>query len=172
MNTKMVTIPFDLSLAKKISSGECTGNIITEKGELVRIVCWDAKGSTLDVDWPLVALIETNDDMEMLMRYPINGRYNTTYGLNLKQDLFLRVPEELLKKTKIEEDSKPQNNLFNPFDKVLVRQSQADYWECAFFSNYTGEKHQYRCQGMNYMYCIPYNEETAHLIDTTDNWDE
>lgn len=98
MNTKMVTIPFDLNLAKKISSGECTGNIITEKGELVRIVCWNAKGSTLDVDWPLVALIETNDDMEMLMRYPINGRYNTTYGLNLKQDLFLRVPEELLKK--------------------------------------------------------------------------
>ena len=172
MNTKMVTIPFDLNLAKKISSGERKGNIITEKGELVRIVCWDAKGSTLDVDWPLVALIETNDDLEMLVRYPINGRYNTIYGLNLKQDLFLRVPEELLKKTKIEEDSKRQNNLFNHFDKVLVRQSQADYWVCAFFSNFTGEKHKYRCQGMNYMYCIPYNEETKHLVGTNEQWEK
>lgn len=59
---------------------------------------------------------------------------------------------------------------FKPFDKVLVRQSETCKWEASFFSNITEEVHKYRCCGMNYMFCIPYDENTAHLIGTTDNW--
>ena len=61
---------------------------------------------------------------------------------------------------------------FKPFDKVLVRQSETCKWEASFFSNITDEVHKYRCCGMNYMFCIPYDEQTAHLLGTKDNWEE
>lgn len=172
METNFITIPFDLNLAKKISSGECKGNIITEKGYPVRIVCWDAKGRVNDIDWPIVALVKTSDEIEILMRYHNDRQYNSICGLNIKYNLLLNIPEEIFIKRDIKEESTQQNYLFNHFDKVLVRQSQADYWECAFFSNFTGEKHKYRCQGMNYMYCIPYNEETKHLVGTNEQWEK
>ena len=59
---------------------------------------------------------------------------------------------------------------FKPYDKVLVRQCSEDKWEAMLFSNYTDKIHKYRCCGMNYMHCIPYNDQTAHLLGTTDNW--
>lgn len=61
---------------------------------------------------------------------------------------------------------------FKPFDKVLVRQSETCKWGASFFSNITDGVHKYRCCGMNYMFCIPYNEQTAHLLGTKDNWEE
>lgn len=64
-------------------------------------------------------------------------------------------------------------NTLQPFDKVLVRNVSADvegeYWRCGLFS----------CMLSNGMLCecrwdqgIPYNDETKHLIDTTDMPDE
>lgn len=61
---------------------------------------------------------------------------------------------------------------FKPFDKVLVRQCSEDKWEAMLFSNYTDKIHKYRCGGMNYMFCIPYDEKTAHLIGTSESWEE
>lgn len=58
---------------------------------------------------------------------------------------------------------------FKPFDRVLVRQSKSDKWEAMLFSNYTSEIHRYRCGGMNYMFCIPY-EGNEHLLDTTNDY--
>lgn len=117
METNFITIPFDLNLAKKISSGECSGNIITEMGYPVRIVCWDAKGRVNDIDWPIVALVKTSDEIEMLMRYPNDGQYNSICGLNIKYNLLLNIPEEIFIKRDIKEESTQQNYLFNHFDK-------------------------------------------------------
>ena len=61
----------------------------------------------------------------------------------------------------------PQHK-FKPFDKVLVRMSKEDKWECSFFSNYTEEVFKYRCCGMNYPYCIPY-EGNENLVDEIKN---
>lgn len=61
---------------------------------------------------------------------------------------------------------------FKPFDKVLVRQCTEDKWEAMIFSNYTDKIHKYRCCGMNYMHCIPYNDQTAHLLGTNKDWEE
>lgn len=68
-------------------------------------------------------------------------------------------------------DLKPKCE-FKPFDKVLGRNEKGDVWEADFFSNYR-EKSQYpfQCVGFNRKYCIPYNEETAHLLGTTDDWE-
>lgn len=66
----------------------------------------------------------------------------------------------------------PKKCEFKPFDKVLGRNEKDDVWEAELFSHYR-EKSQYpfRCIGFGRKYCIPYNEETAHLLGTTDDWE-
>lgn len=66
---------------------------------------------------------------------------------------------------------------FKPFDKVLCRNSKDDTWEADFFARltrkeiYYTQSDKYLCVGDLWMYCIPYNEETAHLLGTTDDWE-
>ena len=56
-----------------------------------------------------------------------------------------------------------------PFDKVVVRCGEADKWSIDFFSYKVSNG--YICTGDAWFgYCLPYNEETAHLLGTTDDW--
>ena len=64
----------------------------------------------------------------------------------------------------------PKKCEFKPFDKVLVRDCNHK-WKAGFFSHYSeGLICPFICVGGCYEYCIPYNEETAHLLGTTDEW--
>lgn len=68
-------------------------------------------------------------------------------------------------------DLKPKVEL-KPFDKVLGRNEKDDVWEAELFSHYREEsQYPFRCIGFSRKYCIPYNEETAHLLGTTDDWE-
>lgn len=59
---------------------------------------------------------------------------------------------------------------FKPFDKVVVRCGEADKWSIDFFSYKVSNG--YICTGDAWFgYCLPYNEETAHLLGTTDDWE-
>ena len=66
-----------------------------------------------------------------------------------------------------------KNNNFKPFDKVLVRDYNEQPWKCGIFSDYINdeEKYKYRCVGTAYAQCIPYNEQTAHLLGTTNKYE-
>ena len=57
-----------------------------------------------------------------------------------------------------------------PFDKVLVRDDYKEHWLCRFFSHIVDEVHIYKyiTIGSTYKYCIPYNDDTKHLVGTTD----
>ena len=56
-----------------------------------------------------------------------------------------------------------------PFDKVLARYNSDDMWKVDFYSHKGISKtYPYRCIGSPYTYCIPYNNDTKHLIGTTD----
>ena len=57
-----------------------------------------------------------------------------------------------------------------PFDKVITRNAYDDIWTANIFSHIdqNGEYVTIGCVG-GYTYCIPYNEETAKLIGTTNN---
>ena len=57
-----------------------------------------------------------------------------------------------------------------PFDKVLVKYLKDDYWSCDLFSNITKDReiYPYLCVSGVYRYCIPYNDDTKHLVGTTD----
>ena len=56
-----------------------------------------------------------------------------------------------------------------PFDKVLVRDEYGDKWCIDFFSyKHTNNQYPYRCISNTYSFCIPYNDDTKHLVGTTD----
>ena len=52
-----------------------------------------------------------------------------------------------------------------PFDRVLVRDSKDLAWNVNMFSYID---YPYRCLSSFYRYCITYNNDTKHLIGTTD----
>lgn len=66
-----------------------------------------------------------------------------------------------------------EKHKFEPFDKVLVRDNDKK-WCTDFFSHFDSEeKYQpFICVGGMADECIPYNEQTKHLLGTTDNWEE
>ena len=56
-----------------------------------------------------------------------------------------------------------------PFDNVLVRDSNDDTWGCSLFSHIIEHaSFPYRCAGNAFVYCIPYNNDTKHLVGTTE----
>ena len=58
----------------------------------------------------------------------------------------------------------------NPFDKVLVRDYCDDEWLAGIFARYFKDrKYPYVDICLNsYTYCIPYNDDTKHLVNTTE----
>lgn len=65
----------------------------------------------------------------------------------------------------------PKKCEFKAFDKVLVRDSNDYKWKAGFFSHYSeGLNYPFICVGGGYGQCIPYNEDTKHLLGTTEEW--
>lgn len=55
-----------------------------------------------------------------------------------------------------------------PFDKVLVRDCEIRKWDIDFYSHKEeSRKYPYICVANIYKYCIPYNDDTKHLVGTT-----
>ena len=55
-----------------------------------------------------------------------------------------------------------------PFDKVLVRSHRTAKWRCEHFSYFKeGDEHPYMAS-TSYAFGVPYNEDTKHLVGTTD----
>lgn len=60
---------------------------------------------------------------------------------------------------------------FKPFEKVLVRDSESDKWECTFYSHFDSKsKGRYNHNTISgvYVMCIPF-EGNEHLVGTTKN---
>ena len=57
-------------------------------------------------------------------------------------------------------------NTLQPFDKVLVRDYPKEYWRVDIFGFMIDE---ITCCTTAWRCCIPYNDETKHLIGTTDD---
>lgn len=58
----------------------------------------------------------------------------------------------------------------NPFDKVLARDSYSQDWTCGLFSHIYifNNVCKYNVGEILYKMCIPYNDETKHLVGTTE----
>ena len=58
----------------------------------------------------------------------------------------------------------------SPFDRVLARNHGSYKWTCDLFSDIIdGDECLYHCIGSYYRYCIPYNDDTKHLVGTKDD---
>ena len=54
------------------------------------------------------------------------------------------------------------------FDRVLVRDFKTCKWRCEHFSYFKeNDSYPYMCS-TSHTFCIPYNDETKHLVGTTD----
>ena len=61
-----------------------------------------------------------------------------------------------------------------PFEKVLARNTYTGLWRCTFYSHKIVQVKglsilsKYATSDSAYIYCIPYNEDTKHLVGTTE----
>ena len=122
-----------------------------------------------------VSFIEIYDNA----MFPIIIRYNHRYVTNLTADGKMMIGcdgECTLFPSKDQRDwskftapwykkEKFDPKTLKPFDKVLVRLLNFK-WRVNFFSN--KEDGAYTCIEHTFKYCIPYNDDTKHLLGTTD----
>lgn len=63
-----------------------------------------------------------------------------------------------------------------PFEPVLARTSKNAKWFATFYGGCTvtknNEIYYVCCGGGHFQYCIPYNENTAYLLDTCEPYEE
>lgn len=86
METKYITIPFDIEIAKRITNKSEDGKIVTRDGRNVRIICWDAHR-----DDNIIALIEDETGIEFPIFYVSDGLVFLKSKSSF--DLMLSVPE-------------------------------------------------------------------------------
>ena len=132
--------------------------VVTREGKNVRIVCTDRR----KMEYPIVALIE-NEYIEDICWYSKDGRL---FPNDLSfYDLFFAHEKPNVEKF----DPKT----LHPFDKVLVRNHSTEIWQPNFFGYINDENPKtISCFGFYWDYCIPYNEETKHLVGTSDDCPE
>ena len=65
-------------------------------------------------------------------------------------------------------------NTLQPFDRILARDKVNYKWDCAIFSHIDNSDSYYPIitVGTSYNWCIPYNDETKHLVGTTEDCPE
>lgn len=64
--------------------------------------------------------------------------------------------------------SKFDPKTLKPFDKVLARINKNGFWCCELFSFIEDNTNLIKCCGAYYKYCVPYNNNTKHLVGTTE----
>ena len=104
--------------------------------------------------------------------YMLNNGYdmNEILSLSKKDDSFMFAEETDAKKKQVV-DLNPKWMTLKPFDKVITRVDVNSIWTANIFSHVDqhGKYVTIGCAG-GYHYCLPYNDETAHLLGTTDEW--
>ena len=137
-------------------------------------------------DVELEKVIQVEDDFLSSIEddiYPIKIKLNNNSLDNFTKDgrmfedyngecmLFPSKDQRDWSKFKPEQHKKPKFDpkTLQPFDKVLVRDGDNYNWMCELLSHIKPEyEFNYWCIGNGYKYCIPYNEDTKHLVGTAD----
>ena len=125
------------------------------------------------VKYPIVVIAEQINDETSFINFTSGGQLYVAYD----------VDECLLVPSKEQQDwskftapwykkEKFDPNILQPFDKVIVRDNYSRIWDIDFYSyKYKGtdivnKAYPYKCVGNSQRYCIPYNDDTKHLVGT------
>ena len=103
----------------------------------------------------------------------VYGCYNATPTTKEQRDSFMKIMNDAgyewdAKKKELNKKEKFDPKTLKPFDKVLVRECDGDIWRCSIFSHIWKDDLPYVCNGIGYKCCIPYNDDTKHLVGTTE----
>ena len=113
-------------------------------------------------------LVRWGDDKDRIIGYTKRGSLFTYAGAkcNLFPSKDQRDWSKFTASRKKKERFDPKT--LQPFDKVVVRDYCDSKWTCSFFSFISSkEKFPYICLSSGWKYCIPYNDDTKHLVGTT-----
>ena len=127
------------------------------------------RGIDENSDYPIVYDIIFSTDIINMYSITRNGTYSNKYNgecilfPSKDQRDWSKFSAPWYKKSKFDPKT------LKPFDKVVVRDDNKKVWFCTFFSH-KGENREYPYETSRgaYVCCIPYNDETKHLVGTTD----
>ena len=111
--------------------------------------------------------------IEVKLSKSTTGEFTKDGRLFLNYDgecmLFPSKEERDWSKFKVEKPKRPKFDpkTLQPFDKVLVRENLNAEWYCNVFSHCSSCGYAH-VDGCSYDYCIPYNDDTKHLVGTNE----
>ncbi len=101
------------------------------------------------------------------------GTYFNKYGQYHKAGECLLFPSKENRDWNNFSIEKEKEYDFKPFDKVIVRDYADDKWQIDLFSHINNTVNwTFSCLCSCWRQCLPYNEKTAKLIGTTDDYKE
>ena len=105
-----------------------------------------------------------SEDFKPATKEQSNLLFQKIQDAGYKWNAETKILEKLVK-------SKFNPKTLKPFDRVLTRDSNSEKWHCNYFSyiDYGDIYFPYATSGgAGFAYCIPYNEDTQHLVGTCD----
>ena len=129
--------------------------VVTRDGRSIRVICTDMKSTT----YPVVALIENGSGYEQISTFSKNGEY--AVNESSRSDLFF-APEK-------DKEQRFDPKTFQPFGKVLTRCDDSEKWDIDLFGYFDNLYKGVCCLDAYLQMCIPYNDETKHLLGTTND---
>ena len=142
------------------------------KGTKLYSLMWgevEFEGINYDRPYPIVVKTKTKEsNIEDFATFTSSGIWSSEYSGECM--LFPSQEQRDWRKFKVKKPKFNPNTL-KPFDKVLTRNNVGYIWCCHFFSHRIDNTSGYRyiqTDECAYVYCIPYNEDTKHLVGTSE----
>ena len=129
----------------------------------------DVKFYGIELNRKLVNVILENGET-----WNINADGTITFGgTTTSPEIMLYPSREQRDWTKVKYEKKKERfdpKTLKPFDRVLARDRHNGKWCCGIFSNIddNDEYSKYITISYSWKYCIPYNDDTKHLVGTKD----
>lgn len=148
---------------------------IYKKHLLYKTKCYVALNPCISVLFENDLITNNNENLTELRKATVEEKQQLLDFIKIKN-----YEWDADKKVLIKIEPKFNISSFQPFDKVLVRDCDAYKWRCDFFESYIkGADLPFHTLNSWYKQCIPYNNETKHLVDTKKmppkkyiNWEE
>ena len=182
----------ECSLTRDVS-GFCSNEYRTDKKRVIFVEAKDEQPQELNLCeilkdcpkgekfWsPMLGAVKLHDIIQSEDIIIIEAKNRETWEINsdgtinigdiISPEIMLYPSKEQRDWTKVKYEKKKEKfdpKTLSPFDRVLARNHSSHRWACDLFSDIIdGDECMYHCIGSYYRYCIPYNDETKHLLDT------
>ena len=182
----------ECSLTRDVS-GFCSNEYRTDKKRVIFVEAKDEQPQELNLCeilkdcpkgekfWsPMLGAVKLHDIIQSEDIIIIEAKNRETWEINsdgtinigdiISPEIMLYPSKEQRDWTKIKYEKKTEKfdpKTLKPFDRVLARNHGSHRWACDLFSDIIdGDECLYHCIGSYYRYCIPYNDDTKHLVDT------